>query len=455
MAHLHSSRSRPEPLALHQSNSTNSHTNPNDRARLLSSLRSAPVPQNYNHQFQSQQQAQQHAQQHVQYANTLPMQQADPRSAAYAQFQNAQTAYLAELQRQIMVKQNEIWINQQQIEAEAAMRAMSLSQQENEREREWNVEMERQNSIEREEEQQARSNPLVASALARRKRQSLNLGPQQQQQQQQQVQSQTPPSFLPHERHSTPPTTCSPPPSSSSSSVRSTPPPPAVILSAPGEPYPDTSSASGSESGDGTRPSSPSTHSGPDSTESSPKLDDSKGGKELKANRRRSHLDTLSNALGGRTKRRPVSMGGPPQSQSFVSPEIVTRPNQLTFAHPSSPNPTRSPRTGYTPRSVSDSHPLLRSPIPSSPQQGSQFASSSHVSVKPPTLPGHAYATRQPKGPPTNLLEQGDSSQGGGAKNFGTRIRQKAILDLKNGLGRGRGRQSSLEVGGARVGVAC
>lgn len=330
------------------------------------------------------------------------------------------------------------------------MRATSLQQQENEREREWNVEMERQNSIER-EEQQARSNPLVASALARRKRQSLNL---EAQQSQSQSHSQTP-SFLTHERHSTPPTTCSPPPSSTSSSVRSTPPPPAVILSAPGEPYPDTSSASGSESGDGgTRPSSPSTHAS-NSNESSPKLDDPETvDKELKASRRRSHLDTLSNALGGRTKRRPVSMGGPlpSSSSSNFAPEIVTpRPNQLTFTHPSSPNPTRSPRASFTPRSVSDSHPLLRSPNPSSPQQpGSQFSSSSqHVSVKPPTLPGHAYATRQPKGPPTNLLEE----EVGGVKNFGSRIRQKAILDLRNG--RSRGRQSSLEVGAARVGVAC
>ncbi|GAA5939004.1 uncharacterized protein JCM15063_004393 [Sporobolomyces koalae] len=441
-------RSRPEPLALHHSNSApgpGDNLSYQERARLLSSLRSAPAP---SHQFHSQNA----------HATGAP-QTFDPRSEALAQFQSAQTAYLAELQRQIVAKQNEIWINQQQIQAEAALRALKLQQHqlqhhqqfEADRETEWNLGMQREL-----EQQQARTNPLVASALARRKRQSLNV------------------SAPAHERQSTPPGVTatrapSPPSSASSSSRRSTPPPPAVILSAPGEPYPDTSSASGSDSGE-TRPSTPST----DSASASPRLDSDpvpstvdaspviasppsyadELDREMKASRRRSHLDTLSNALGARQKRRPASIGGSPSAgiplSSFTttSPSLhdlaTPKPHQLSF--PLSPlhrsSPRSSPRISgahpTTPRSVSDSQALLRSPglgsmltaSPGTYSPGARFDSqhgmtlSGHVSVKPATLPGHAFVVRQPKGPPTNL------DGAAGDNNFGHRIRQKAIESL-------------------------
>ncbi|GAA5952412.1 hypothetical protein JCM3765_001965 [Sporobolomyces pararoseus] len=458
MAHLHTtttttSRSRPEPLHLHQSNNQQH----SERARLLSSLRSAPlVP----HQSQSQPTYQQQQQQ-TQYAIQQQQQQGmDPRSAAYYEFQQAQTAYLQELQRQILVKQNEIWINQQQMQAEAALRQMSLqneaaAEREREREREWNAGMERELEREREREEfeQARSNPLVASALARRKRQSLNLEAQQRT------------TIFNHERQTTPPSSHSPPASHhSSSSNRSTPPPPAVILSAPGEPYPDTSSASGSESGE-TRPSTPST------TNSSPRLqleqqhqqdheelerldqvrnEMSLLDKEMKSSRRRSsHLDTLSTVLGNRQKRRPVSMGGSPLAPinsggggGGMLDLNTPRPNQISF--PIFPRTNASPRSPRlpsnvqtTPRSVSDSHShylFQRSPV-SSPS--SQQIDNPYVSVKPPTLPGHAFAVRQPKGPPTNLgTVETESTHGGGGEeiNFGVRIRQKAIENLRGGL---------------------
>jgi hypothetical protein len=171
--------------------------------------------------------------------------------------------------------------------------------------------------------------------------------------------------------------------------------------------------------------------------------------RELKSSRRRSsHLDTLSNALGGRQKRRPASMGGSPLAAVNLGGgggplDVNTpRPHQLNFPL-SSPRSPRSPRSNqqYTPRSVSDSHanhqyltrsPVAMSNVPSSPLQ--QFDSTpAYVSVRPPTLPGHAFATRQPKGPPTNLGSL-EGSEGGEEVNFGVRIRQKAIADLKGTL---------------------
>ncbi|GAA6009008.1 hypothetical protein JCM11491_005710 [Sporobolomyces phaffii] len=494
MAHLHASRTRPEPLSLDHSNgsSHHAHRTSTDRARLLSSLRSAPIPQAYTHSPQQYQPHQQpHDREQQQFA-TMPRShgaegaQFDPRSAAYLQFQQAQTAYLAELQRQILVKQNEIWINQQQIEAEAALRQMNLeAEREREREREWHADMEHERQR-TEIEHASRSNPLVASALARRKRQSLTV--------EARARLTTPPASSSTVSHS--------PPSTAGSSVRSTPPPPAVILSAPGEPYPDTSSASGSESGDiATRPSTPSSvtesplsrleltkeseeaellqrHQEQRAHEQALLLD-----QELKASRRRtSHLDALSDALGARQKRRPASLGGgsplllsasspsPSSSPRFSprSPDLTTpRPHQVSFGYPHSPNsPRSSPRmpggvsSGYTPRSVSDSyayHHLLRSPVaasssspslssnaPSSP--GQQFEpTQAYISAKPAVLPGHAFAVRQPRGPPTNLSltsSAADGNGGGGDEtNFGARIRHKAIENLK-GLRNGRNRMS-------------
>ncbi|GAA6064781.1 hypothetical protein JCM10212_004803 [Sporobolomyces blumeae] len=446
MAHLQSARARPEPLALHHSNATQigAPSSASDRARLLSSLRSAPMPASYAHQTQTYPNERGHRGQAFTNGNQTAF---DPRTAAYNDFQNAQAAYLAELQRQILVKQNEIWLNQQQIEAEAALRAMSLQQQqlvnghaERAREREW--EIERARIATEREEAQARSNPLVASALARRKRQSLNLDAQSREglaaplRVDERSSGCVPPVQV-RSRHDTPPSSSSP---SSSSSVRSTPPPPALILSAPGEPYPDTSSsASGSDSGE-TRPSSPASN-----MDGSPRLDGpSDVDRELKANRRRSHLDTLSNALASRQKRRPVSMGGPPlsfspSSSSSNSDSATTpRPGQLVFGSPASPHQPSRPSTQsnrFTPRATSDSHPSLRSPafsssstfspshVTTSPRLSSSTSASTadhYVSHKPATLPGHAFAIRQPRGPPTTL----------GEDNFAKRIRSKVITDL-------------------------
>ncbi|GAA5938526.1 hypothetical protein JCM1841_004884, partial [Sporobolomyces salmonicolor] len=398
MSHLQNSRPRAQPLSLdpnphlHQLSSAHSGPNtaaPSGRARFLSSLRSAPLPHT---QHSYQQQAQ-------------PM--ASPQAAALAQFQQAQTAYLAELQRQIMIQQNQIFLNQQQIEAEAALRAMQVQQQQ--------MDLERERERER-EAQAARANPLVASALARRKRQSLNLEAQQRESlavSLQQQQQQQPPV---RQRVSTSPSSASP---SASTSTRSTPPPPAVILSAPGEPYPDTSSASGSESGE-TRPSSPASAS---EVKPSPKSPVDANDAELKAARRRSHLDTLSSALGSRQKRRPASIGG-------ASDLSTPRPSTVGFS--SGPVPHVP-----SPRSVSDSHASLRSPSFAPAPPGpvlSPFASSftptplspsvahepAYVSSRPPAVPGTASAVRQPRGPPVSVQE----------KNFGARIRQKAIENL-------------------------
>ncbi|GAA5915088.1 hypothetical protein JCM5296_000264 [Sporobolomyces johnsonii] len=412
MSHLQSSRPRPQPLSLdpnpHHHQHASSHSGPttgapSDRARFLSSLRSAPIPHT-QHSYQQQ-----------------PQPMASPQAAALAQFQQAQTVYLAELQRQIMIQQNQILLNQQQIEAEAALRAMQVQQQQ--------MDLEREREREREEQQAARANPLVASALARRKRQSLNFEAQQRESLPAALQQQQPPV---RQRVSTPPSSASP----SASSTRSTPPPPAVILSAPGEPYPDTSSASGSESG-GTRPSSPASTS---EAKSSPKSPANTNDAELRAARRRSHLDTLSSALGSRQKRRPASIGG-------VSDLSTPRPSTLTFPHAPSP------------RSVSDSHASLRSPSFAPPPPGpvlSPFASSftptpvsssvphepAYVSSRPPAVPGTATAVRQPRGPPVSVQE----------KNFGARIRQKAIENLAM---RSRARGSAVHEHAHEIGVAC
>ncbi|BGP40181.1 hypothetical protein JCM10449v2_004139 [Rhodotorula kratochvilovae] len=433
MSHFYAQqpRPRPEPLALpqhHTSTASSEH-----RARLLSSLRSAPLPQQQHHQQGYQQQHQQH-----QYQHQHQQQQGGyssgptPQAQAIAEFQHAQSAYLAELQRTI---ESQI-VAQQQLEREAAYR-MLVSQGQGQGHGRGSQTpphvtnpqyaqyapaphqqgpysagpapgrggpaafAQQQQQLQQQNAAQQANNPLVASALARRQRQEQAQASQQQYHQQQRGRgSPSPAGRGPRPSHpqqqqqrgggarenrSTPPPV-------HLQAKRASPPPPAVILSAPGEPYPDTSS-SGSESGE-TRPSSPDTS-----------LD---AAKETKAARRRSHLDALAGLghaveqrKGGGARVRPVSVG---------------------FAG----DFPRSASAGHGQRSASDSAPILSphatsyTPLPLAPAPTS-------MRQAPPPVPGTASATRQPRGPPTELTD---------AANFATRVRARAIESLR---ARGRG----------------
>ncbi|GAA6051724.1 hypothetical protein JCM3770_002701 [Rhodotorula araucariae] len=428
MSHFYAQqpRPRPEPIALAPQHHHTSTASSEHRARLLSSLRSAPLPQQHHMQNfpqSPQQQQQQYLHQQGAYAPGP-----SPQVQAIAEFQHAQSAYLAELQRTI---ESQI-VAQQQLEREAAYRMLVAQGQgrgsgsgvvpphvANSQYAQYAPAPHQQQGLysagpapnrggpaafaQQQQQrnvspvsQQSANNPLVASALARRQRQEQVQASQQQHPQRGRgspspagreprpaQQQQQPRSGARENRSMLPP----------AHAKRMSPPPPAVILSAPGEPYPDMSS-SGSESGD-TRPSSPDT-GGLDAT----------GVKKTKSARRRSHLDALA-GLGHAVEQRKGAGGrARPVSVGFAG-DAFARP--VTTAYDSnSANPILSPHaTSYTP---------LPSPAPAphTVRQG------------PPPVPGTASAVRQPRGPPTELSD---------AANFATRVRARAIESLRGARG--------------------
>ncbi|GAA6006802.1 hypothetical protein JCM10207_009101 [Rhodosporidiobolus poonsookiae] len=432
----HNPHHRPQPLALHPQgyNSYPSHAQ--------GSLRSAPLPAHHTG--------------HVAYAPQAPL------TAAYNQFQADQIAYLQAMEGQMLaIQQAQAQLLQaQQIEAQKTMLAMQRAAVNNGYTAPAPAYGSQQAGQYRPQEQAQPHNPLVASALARRaKRASLNLSNGQQPHepaepaasyghQSPSPQLRTP--QLARERRSFSPSSQSPhhsgrsSPASSRASpapggrnaqngignkgaARRSPPPPAVILSAPGEPYPDTSSSGsssqsdsdgGSESGE-TRPSSPEVRESGSSTAAEPQ---GHGPSQVKKERRRSHLDSLAilGAAANERRRRPVSasygglggLGGPEGS-------------------PRQPGGLRNYQQAQAqaqahPRSVSDSHAPL-SPCASafSPPLASPPTATS-ARPAPPAVPGTASATRQPRGPPSDVLA--------GGANFAQRVRAHAVGTLAGKL---------------------
>lgn len=284
-------------------------------------------------------------------------------------------------------------------------------------------------------EQSRLTNPLVASALARRKRQSLNseaLALAQQQGPRDPV-------------HSSQRSTSTSSRAESSSSSQ----PPALILSEPGDPYPDSlgsgSHTAGVASGAApntalTSQSSRDTDSSPvsnvssfDETQSSPEANQSDDNKVQRAARRRSHVSDLQLALGGRKSRPPVSgvadntqsVSVPPSSQPDaplsartingnnpglglsavdLSPHVLSAVSLSPFASSFVPLPS-SPVPAYV-----STYDLASSP---------SLSSSNYVSTRPAPVSGSASATRQPRGPPSDL-----------SGNFTGRIRRAAVTTL-------------------------
>ncbi|GAA5983558.1 hypothetical protein JCM10908_000334 [Rhodotorula pacifica] len=426
----------------------------------------------------------------------------NPRTAAaLAEFQHAQQVYLAELNRTI---EHQILV-QQQVEREAAYRMLALQQQQREQyglhqqaipaangygayeqrpyqqQRRGHDEQERQQQQQQQQQHvslaQQATNPLVASALARRQRQERSAPAQQyadayghsSQQQGQREGAFEPPSYANHPQQQ----------------QRKTPSPPAVILSAPGEPYPDTSS-SGSDSGE-TRPTSP------ESLAHSSFAPGSGGGggaaetrrrDEAKQARRRSHLDALTHTVEHaemRRKRRPVSIAGPAdlsassssspnaafqyqrqqhyqhqQQQQQLSPRWPSKERHASSAHRAVSDPLLGPHHlhgvggggtlngSYRPRSAASSSASSNTVVPPTPTPAptSSSPSPSAIRIGPPPVPGTASAIRQPRGPPTDL----DVAQ----NNFAARIRARAIESLKTARRRS---SATAEVGGGAGGA--
>ncbi|GAA5840071.1 hypothetical protein JCM9279_002265 [Rhodotorula babjevae] len=457
-------RPRPEPLALggqqHAPPALDQH-----RANLLSSLRSAPLPhqnQNHNQWNHSPYQAQQYQQAPI---NTHFSSHNPATAAAFgpaaAEFQHAQTAYLAELAGLQRTIEQQI-VAQQQLERDAAYRLLAAQRQGQGQASASPAQYANYAPAPHQMQQQQGSysagpqggrgfaqqqfvpaaaagpanaggheaqNPLVASALARRQRQEQAqfVQPQQGQGQGQgQAQRARGGSSSPHGRGPAPPRagqSHSQPQSRSASQHRSTPPPlygqqqrsspppPALILSAPGEAYPDTSS--GSESGE-TRPSSP------DASLDTAKRHQQQG---VKASRRRSHLDAL------------VGLGHAVEQRKGGAPGIAiasrARPASSSFAPPPPPpgdfyGGQFVPAPAHGHRSVSDSHAVL-SPHASSyaPAPAPAPASPSPAPTPryaPPPVPGTAYAVRQPRIPPTDLSPE---------TNWALRKRSRAIESIR------------------------
>lgn len=411
MAHMHAPRHRPEPLSLGPQSSQHT-ANPSHRAQLLASLRSAPLPQ--------------HQQQHgypSSYggnASQTRRYQDPPAAHALADFQHAQSAYMTELQATI---QHQI-LFQQQMEREATYRLLAAQQQQPQAfaypaqapysagpyaGSQYAYQQQQQHAhsqyataphlVQPQAQAQGQAqNPLVASALARRQRQE----------QQRRVSGQE------HQ----------------SRDHRSTPTPPAVVLSAPGEPYPDTSS--GSESGE-TRPSTPYEQSqsyakGARQNGARPNQHSQQQGKqaskEAKASRRRSHLDTLTNTLSSATERRLRPAHSADQSlSSSGSPRHSSSRNSNRSVSDSA---TASPSRAATAAASSAAQLSPRAPVfaPSPPSPPTAYFSNTRA--VPPPVPGTATATRQPRGPPTDFE----------GTNFSARIRAKAIESLRARSGR-------------------
>ncbi|BGP70666.1 Proteophosphoglycan ppg4 [Rhodotorula toruloides ATCC 204091] len=427
MAHMHAPRHRPEPLSLGPQSSQHT-SNPAHRAQLLASLRSAPLPQ---HQQQYGQAGSYggHASQARGYQN--------PQAAhALADFQHAQSAYMNELQATI---QHQILV-QQQMEREATYRLLAAQQQQpqpfaypaqapysagphagsqyayQQQQHPHAQYATAPHLVQAQAQSQAQAqNPLVASALARRQRQE----------QQRRVSG---PEHQPREHRSTPP-----------ASNRSTPTPPAVILSAPGEPYPDTSS--GSESGE-TRPSTPYGQSQARGVRQNggranqqQQQQGKQSSKEAKAARRRSHLDTLTNTLSSATERRLRPAQSADQSLGASPRHPSPRNSNRSVSDSAMSSPSRAAAAAASNAAQLSPRAPAFAPSPPSPPT----AYFSNTRAVPPPVPGTATATRQPRGPPTDFE----------ATNFSARIRSKAIESLRARSGRSpaqneHGQQASL-----------
>ncbi|BGO91549.1 hypothetical protein NBRC10512_003208 [Rhodotorula toruloides] len=427
MAHMHAPRHRPEPLSLGPQSSQHT-SNPAHRAQLLASLRSAPLPQNQQQYGQAGSYGG-HASQARGYQN--------PQAAhALVDFQHAQSAYMNELQATI---QHQI-IVQQQMEREATYRLLAAQQQQpqpftypaqapysagpragsqyayQQQQQQQQAHAQYATAPHLVQAQAQAQNPLVASALARRQRQE----------QQRRVSGQE---HQPREHRSTPPV-----------SNRSTPTPPAVILSAPGEPYPDTSS--GSESGE-TRPSTPygqsqargAKQNGGRSNQQQQQSQGKQASKEAKASRRRSHLDTLTNTLSSATERRLRPAHSADQSLNAGPRHPSPRNSNRSVSDSATSSPSRAAAAAASNAAQLSPRAPAFAPSPPSPPT----AYFSNTRAVPPPVPGTATATRQPRGPPTDFE----------ATNFSARIRAKAIVSLKARSGRSaaqneHGQQASL-----------
>ncbi|SGY21588.1 BQ5605_C016g08255 [Microbotryum silenes-dioicae] len=292
----------------------------------------------------------------------------------------------------------------------------------------------------------AMSNPLVASALARRKRQSVNLEAAVSSEQTSRVaappssKTDADPSISPStdssstwERHGRSSSMNS---SSTASSLIRTPPmpndPPAFILSRPGEPFPDTSGSEGGSS----RAGSPTTAEMPFkqrpsikarleqvptlpaeglNTLSDPEvfelvLDRPGSGGAGASPPRASHLSKLESVLKGRRQRVTSTPTSTVELQDASVQVVSVAPSLSPFAAafvPPSP-------VSYTPSSPSFNG--------SSPQVPSSPFSGGYRSNRPAAVPGTASASRQPRGPPSDLNG-----------NFATRMRRKAVQALLQG----------------------
>ncbi|GAA5910459.1 hypothetical protein JCM8208_004482 [Rhodotorula glutinis] len=477
-AHQHQQpRPRPEPLALggqqHAPPALDQH-----RARLLSSLRSAPLPHQDHHHQRNHNQNQYHAQQQYpqpqqQQHSHNPAFPAHHQAAAAAEFQHAQSAYLAELAGLQRTIEQQI-VAQQQLERDAAYRLLAAQrqqgpspaqvqsaaqfanyapaphqQQQQQQQGPYSAGPHNGRGFVQQQQQQfapapssgpaisgahhEAQNPLVASALARRQRQeqAQHVGQQQQRSRAgsssphgrapaprvgQQAHSQPQSRSASREQHrSTPPLYGQ----QQQQQQRASPPPPALVLSAPGEPYPDTSS--GSESGE-TRPSSP------DATLDAVKHQQQQG---VKASRRRSHLDALV-GLGHAVEQRKGGAGvavavasrARPASSSFASPPP---PPQGEFYAGQFVVPGPAHGHGHGHRSVSDSHAVLSPHASTYAPSPSPAATTTIPRYAPPPVPGTAYAVRQPRIPPTDLTAE---------TNFAARVRARAIESLRARGGR-------------------
>ncbi|SCZ88358.1 BZ3500_MvSof-1268-A1-R1_Chr2-1g04358 [Microbotryum saponariae] len=297
------------------------------------------------------------------------------------------------------------------------------------------------------DEMNAMSNPLVASALARRKRQSVNLETAASSGQTSRVAAppssttEADPSISPStgssstwERHGRSSSMNS---SSTASSLIRTPPmpsdPPAFILSRPGEPFPDTSGSEGESSRAGSpttaempfkrRPSikarleqvptlpgeGPNTLSDPEVFELV--LDRPGSGGVGASPPRASHLSKLESVLKGRRQR---VTSTPPTSTVELQDASV---QVVSFAP--SLSPFAAAFVPPSPVSYTPSSPFFNS---SSPQVPSSPFSGGYRSNRPAAVPGTASASRQPRGPPSDLNG-----------NFATRMRRKAVRALLQG----------------------
>lgn len=356
------------------------------------------------------------------------------------ELQRAQQEYFNALSLSIQA-QSQILLQQQQVEADAAYREMSRSARPDQRgfspdpraapaatyrrRPEQHADPPRSAFVSgrfassrdaQEEQHGADHNPLVASALARRKRQSFNGDGSH-------AAAQLPVVSLPSAR------TVSARPTlghrssssfdstalSSRSSSKSSHTPPALILSKPGDPYPTTSGSEGEDdaavlaaedsqrlrTASASSKDSSSIPKGLSNAKDSPSLD---GGAE-KDSKRRSHVNTLELALGGR-RQRPASIGS--AIGHLTSTPVEVQPRSVSDSSALSPFATTFTPLPPSPFTASPRSFEVSTPVPNAP-----------VSTRPLPPSGTATACRQPRGPTTDL-----------SGNWASRVRQQAVATL-------------------------